>query len=566
MANKLIRLIRTNSASRSRTGLGTGRAGFRHLRSLFFLLLLSSLFFSSPGWGEQVFPRENAIVRAVREVSPAVVNISTSKFVERGVNPFFPWENDDLFNRFFRDFFEPRRRQYVQKSLGSGVIIDSTHKYILTNHHVIVRASKIVITLANQKEFEARVVGTDPESDLAVLKIETDSAIPAITMGGSDDLMIGETVIAIGNPFGLSHTVTTGVISALNRSVRTQTGVYHNFIQIDASINPGNSGGPLLNINGELIGINTAIYSGAEGIGFAIPIDRAKGIVNDLINYGRVHTAWLGIMVQDIDENLVNYFHLPVDYGALITEIMAGSPCPLEVMKKVTDQMHAREITICYGLTECSPVTNQTATDDSLELRCGTVGRPLPYVEVKIIDPETGKMVPVGKPGELCARGYMVMRGYYNKPTETAEVIDEAGWLHTGDLAEMDENGYCKIVGRSKDMIIRGGENVYPREIEEFLYTNPKIKDVQIIGVPDRKYGEQVAAWIQLKEDQKATPEEIQDFCKEKIAHYKIPKYIKFVDDFPMTVTGKIQKFKMREITSKELGLEQERTEMKQTK
>ena len=186
----------------------------------------------------------------------------------------------------------------------------------------------------SQQEFEARVVGTDPESDLAVLKIETDSAIPAITMGGSDDLMIGETVIAIGNPFGLSHTVTTGVISALNRSVRTGTGVYHNFIQIDASINPGNSGGPLLNINGELIGINTAIYSGAEGIGFAIPIDRAKGIVNDLINYGRVHTAWLGIMVQDIDENLVNYFHLPVDYGALITEIMAGSPAKNRGLKR----------------------------------------------------------------------------------------------------------------------------------------------------------------------------------------------------------------------------------------
>jgi len=251
------------------------------------------------------------------------------------------------------------------------------------------------------------------------------------------------------------------------------------------------------------------------------------------------------------------------DLTTLRTGIMAGSPCPIEVMKKVIDQMHAREITICYGLTECSPVTNQTATDDSLEVRCGTVGRPLPYVEVKIIDPETGKTVPMGEPGELCARGYLVMRGYYNKPEETAEIIDEAGWLHTGDLAEMDENGYCKIVGRSKDMIIRGGENVYPREIEEFLYTNPKIKDVQVIGVPDRKLGEQIAAWIQLKEGQKATDEEIQNFCKGKIAHYKVPKYIKFVDDFPMTVTGKIQKYKMREITIKELGLEQERAEAK---
>lgn len=242
---------------------------------------------------------------------------------------------------------------------------------------------------------------------------------------------------------------------------------------------------------------------------------------------------------------------------SLRTGIMAGSPCPMQVMKRVVDQMHAHEITICYGLTECSPVTNQTATDDSLELRCGTVGRPLPHVEVKIVDPETGKTVPTGQSGELCARGYLVMRGYYNKPEETAGIIDEAGWLHTGDLAEMDENGYCKIVGRIKDMIIRGGENVYPREIEEFLYTNPKIKDVQVIGVPDSKFGEQIAAWIQLKEGQSATPEEIKNFCKGRIAHYKVPKYIKFVDDFPTTVTGKIQKYKMREITIKELALEQ---------
>jgi len=310
---------------------------FRHVRSihrLVFPLLLSFLLFPSWGWGGQVFPRENAIVRAVREVSPAVVNISTSKLVERGVNPFFSWENDDFFNRFFRDFFEPHTRQYVQNSLGSGVIIDSTRKYILTNHHVIVRASKITITLANQQEFEARVVGTDPESDLAILKIETDSELPAITMGRSDDLMIGETVIAIGNPFALSHTVTTGVISALNRSVRTQNQVFHNFIQIDASINPGNSGGPLLNINGELIGINTAIYSGAEGIGFAIPIDRANRIVSNLIDYGRVHTAWLGITVQDLNKNLINYFHLPVSNGAIITEVLTGSPAKERGLKR----------------------------------------------------------------------------------------------------------------------------------------------------------------------------------------------------------------------------------------
>jgi serine protease Do len=301
---------------------------------LLLVLILCFLLFPPGSVADQTSSRESPVVRAVRKISPAVVNISTSKLVERGVNPFFFEENDDFFNRFFRDFFEPRKKHYVKNSLGSGVIIDRTHKYILTNHHVIVRASKIAITLADQQEFEARVVGTDPESDLAVLKIESAPELPAITMGKSDDLMIGETVIAIGNPFGLSHTVTTGVISALNRSVRTKSGVYHNFIQIDASINPGNSGGPLLNINGELIGINTAIYSGAEGIGFAIPIDRAKAIVSDLIHYGRVHTAWLGITVQDLNENLIDYFRLPVQYGALITETMPGSPARKKGLKR----------------------------------------------------------------------------------------------------------------------------------------------------------------------------------------------------------------------------------------
>lgn len=297
-----------------------------HLLHNGFIALLLLILLPSGLLANQTFPRENAIVKAVRKVSPAVVNISTSKIVERGMSPFFSPEGNDFFNRFFRDFFEPRR-EYVKNSLGSGVIIDGRHKYILTNHHVIVKASKISITLDNEKKYEARVVGTDPESDLAVLKIETDSAIPAVTMGKSDDLMIGETVIAIGNPFGLSHTVTTGVISAINRSVRAKNNVYHNFIQIDASINPGNSGGPLVNINGELIGINTAIYSGAEGIGFAIPINRAKRIVSDLINYGHVHTAWLGIKVQDLTEKLAKYFHMPgIHSGALISEIVPNSP------------------------------------------------------------------------------------------------------------------------------------------------------------------------------------------------------------------------------------------------
>jgi serine protease Do len=303
-------------------------------KSIVLMFLFFVILFGQSTWADDLVSRESPVVKAVRRVSPAVVNISTSKVVERGVNPFFSWEHNEFFDRFFKDFFEPRTRQYVQNSLGSGVIIGGSRKYVLTNHHVIVRASKVCVTLSDQQEFEAVVVGTDPESDLAILKLKTDIELPAIPMGRSNDLMIGETVIAIGNPFGLSHSVTTGVISALNRSVRTEHKVFHNFIQIDAPINPGNSGGPLLNINGELIGINTAIYSDAEGIGFAIPIDKAKRIVDNLIHYGKVHTAWLGIKVQELNENLIEYFRLPISDGALITEIVKGSPAEAGGLKR----------------------------------------------------------------------------------------------------------------------------------------------------------------------------------------------------------------------------------------
>ena len=244
------------------------------------------------------------------------------------------------------------------------------------------------------------------------------------------------------------------------------------------------------------------------------------------------------------------------DLSSLRSGIMAGSPCPIEVMKKVISQMHASEITIAYGQTESSPVITQTRTDDPIELRVATVGRALPDVEVKIVDIETGVSLPPGKQGELCTRGYLVMKGYYKMPEDTARAIDSEGWLHTGDLAIMDENGYCKITGRIKQMIIRGGENIYPREIEEFLYTHPKISDIQVYGVPDRKYGEQVMAAIILKKGAELTEEEVREFCRDRIANYKIPKYVKFVDGYPMTASGKIQKFKLREMAIKELHLE----------
>jgi fatty-acyl-CoA synthase len=267
-------------------------------------------------------------------------------------------------------------------------------------------------------------------------------------------------------------------------------------------------------------------------------------------------TAVHGVPTMFIAELEHPDFH-KYDFSSLRTGIMAGSPCPIEFMKKAANLMNMKEVVITYGQTEASPGITNSSTDDSLERRVSTIGRPLPHTEVKIVDPKTGKMVPRGETGEICARGYMIMRCYYNNPVATDQVVDKEGWLHTGDLGTLDEDGYCKITGRLKDMVIRGGENIYPREIEEFLYTHQAISDVQVIGVPDKKYGEELMAWIKLKKDAKATPEEIKNFCKGRIAHFKVPRYIKFVDEFPMTVSGKIQKYKMRDESIKELGLEE---------
>ena len=236
------------------------------------------------------------------------------------------------------------------------------------------------------------------------------------------------------------------------------------------------------------------------------------------------------------------------DLSSLRTGIMAGSPCPVDVMKQVRTKMGMEEITICYGMTETSPVSFQTMTTDSIEKQVSTVGRVHPHVECKIINPESGAVVPRGEPGELLSRGYIVMLGYWEDPVATAQAVDSARWMHTGDLATMDMEGYVTIVGRSKDMIIRGGENVYPREVEEFLYGHPQIQDVQVIGVPDEKYGEEVMAWVILKPGQTTTADELTDYCRGKIAHYKVPRYWRMTDQFPMTVSGKVQKYKLREM------------------
>jgi len=244
------------------------------------------------------------------------------------------------------------------------------------------------------------------------------------------------------------------------------------------------------------------------------------------------------------------------DLSTLRTGIMAGSPCPVEVMKRVVSEMHMSEVTIAYGMTETSPVSAQTRADDDMERRVSTVGRVHPHVEVKVIDPDSGLVLPRGMPGEMCTRGYSVMLGYWNEPEKTADAIDAARWMHTGDLAVMDAAGYLNIVGRIKDMVIRGGENIYPREVEEFLYSHPMIEDVQVIGVPDDKYGEELCAWVRLRPGSELTGEEIRTYCTGKIAHYKIPRYVRFTGEFPMTVTGKVQKFKMREVSITELGLQ----------
>jgi Do/DeqQ family serine protease len=305
-----------------------------HIIIAVFLICILVLMLNQKSLAHQS-DRHSPVVEAVRKVSPAVVNISSSFEVRKRSNPFSGFGFDPFFENFFRDFFDPRFDQrYKSTSLGSGVIIDGKRGFVLTNAHVIERAGTINIVMQDEREFEAQIIGADPDSDLAVLKIDSEETLPAIEMGTSEDLMIGETVIAIGNPFGFSHTVTTGVISAIHRSVRSEHREFHNFIQIDASINPGNSGGPLLNINGDLIGINTAIYAKAQGIGFAIPISKAKKIISDLIQFGEVIQAWIGITVQDLDARLAQYLNYPENKGVMVSAVEPHSPAQKAGLKQ----------------------------------------------------------------------------------------------------------------------------------------------------------------------------------------------------------------------------------------
>lgn len=299
---------------------------------------------------------------------------------------------------------------------------------------------------------------------------------------------------------------------------------------------------PLYHCFGMVLGNLVCIASGA---GAVFPNDAYDPVTTLAAVSEEKCTALHGVPTMFIAELDCPQFS-DYDLSSLRTGIMAGSPCPIETMKRVIAEMNMSEVLIGYGQTECSPINHITRHDDPLEKRVGTVGRPLPNQEIKIVD-ESGKTVPVGERGEICCRGYNVMIGYWNDEEKTAETIDEEGWLHSGDIGIMDEDGYVQVVGRIKDMIIRGGENIYPAEVEQFLYTHPDILEVQVVGVPDDKYGEQVCAWIQTRDNKQLTAEQVREFCSGQIAHYKVPHYIKFVSEYPMTVTGKIQKFVMRE-------------------
>ncbi|MEI5676938.1 MULTISPECIES: AMP-binding protein [unclassified Mesorhizobium] len=312
---------------------------------------------------------------------------------------------------------------------------------------------------------------------------------------------------------------------------------------------------PLYHCFGMVMGVMGAVSYGATmifpGEGFE-PVSVLEAVSSERC------TALYGVPTMFVAQ-LEHPRFFEFDLSSLRTGIMAGSPCPIEVMKRVVSDMHMSEVTIAYGMTETSPVSFQSNVDDPLDRRVSTVGRVHPHVEVKLVD-ETGSTVAVGVPGELCTRGYSVMRGYWNDEELTKQSIDPAGWMHTGDLATIDADGFCNIVGRVKDMLIRGGENVYPREVEEYLYRHPKVEQVQVFGVPDEKYGEEICAWVVLRSGQTATEEELRAFCRGQIAHYKVPRYVRFVAELPMTVTGKAQKFKMRETMIAELGLQQAKT------
>jgi Do/DeqQ family serine protease len=402
--------------------------------------------------------RETAVVKAVRAVSPAVVNISSAYEVRKRTSPFSGFGMNPFFEEFFRDFYDPRfERRQQHTSLGSGVIIDGTKGLILTNSHVIQKTGTIKVILENELEFEAQIVGADSDSDLAVLKIDSENQLPAIKMGSSDDLMIGETVIAIGNPFGFSHTVTTGVISAINRSIRAEDRVYHDFIQIDASINPGNSGGPLLNINGDLIGINTAIYAKAQGIGFAIPIGKARKIISDLIQYGEVKQAWIGITVQDMDEKLANYLAAAGKKGVIVKSVEPQSPAEKAGLKE-SDIIFSIANKKVNSVDDFQSVAKSLAAGDTMQARVWRNGKEKTIaVETKVFPLELAEELAFKLLGIKVDEITTGARRKYRIATREGVVI-----------LKIEKNSYLAYIGAEPGDVIRQIDDYTIQNTEDF--------------------------------------------------------------------------------------------------
>jgi Do/DeqQ family serine protease len=402
--------------------------------------------------------RETAVVRAVRKVSPAVVNISSAYLVRKHTSPFSGFGLNPFFEEFFKDFFDPRfERRQEYTSLGSGVIIDGKKGLILTNSHVIQKTGTIKVVLKDEREFEARIVGTDPDSDLAVLKIDSHNPLPEIQMGSSEDLMIGETVIAIGNPFGFSHTVTTGVVSAVNRSIRAQDRVYHDFIQIDASINPGNSGGPLLNINGDLIGINTAIYAKAQGIGFAIPIGKARKIISDLIQYGEVILAWIGITVQNVDETLARYLNIPGKKGVIVKTVEERSPAEKAGLKEgdIIINLDKKKIN---SVDDYRSVTKTLAAGDTLTAKFWRNGK------TQTVRFET-QLFPLDLADDLAYRLLGIkVEGLTAKKRRKYQITSRQGVM----ISEIKKRSYLDRIGAEPGDVIRQLDDYAVENVDDF--------------------------------------------------------------------------------------------------
>ena len=466
---------------------------------------------------------------------------------------------------------------------------------VLVNINPAYRLAELEYAL-NKVECKALITAISFKSSSYVEMLKT--LAPELTTASPGQLLSRKlphlrTVITIGDSGEPGMFVFDAVMEAGTDATRSKIDALRGVLQFDDAINiqftSGTTGTPkgatlthhnILN-NGFFIGESLRLTS-ADRICIPVPLYHCFGMVlgnlacvthGAAMVYPAAAFEPLSVLRSVESERCTGLYGVPTmfiaelehpqfsefDMSTLRTGIMAGSPCPSEVMKRVVNEMSMSDVTIAYGMTETSPVSFMTSTEDSLERRVSTIGRVHPHVEVKIVDSE-GRIVAPGEPGELCTRGYSIMLGYWNDEEKTSEVIDAARWMHTGDLATLDAQGYCNIVGRIKDMVIRGGENIYPREIEEFLYRHTKIGDVQIIGVPDSKYGEELCAWIKTRDGETLLETEIREFCEGQIAHFKIPRYIRFVDEFPMTVTGKVKKFVMRERMIEELGLDHDST------